>query len=141
MQYHITLIPTDLPVTMRFFHSTCGRRTFASCFRGQLLTGSLSTSGFTCRLLCTCHLSTFMKRKMLHYEITLRQSVISIYQKLKLEPQIITCTIPYQMNYSKSIPYTTISSIVTYMECVLGNKKWRHTIVLPRLPTPTHFLA
>ena len=51
-------------VTMGFLHSSCGWCAFTGCFRGQLFTGRLLSSGFTVRLLRTCHIGIkFSKTK------------------------------------------------------------------------------
>ena len=62
------LVATDLteshstgPVTMGLLDTTGCWCRFASCLGGQLLAWSLTSSRFTCGLLCTCHFLEFLE--------------------------------------------------------------------------------
>ena len=61
-KFSALLVPSDFSqsdctwsVTMGFFDTSSGRGALASSLCGQLFTWCLTTSGFSCGLLCTCH--------------------------------------------------------------------------------------
>ena len=56
------LVPSDFtqshssrPVSVRLFHTTCGRGAFAGSLCSQLLSGCLTSGRLSCSLLCTSH--------------------------------------------------------------------------------------
>jgi len=68
------IIIHEIPVTMGFLHSSCGWCAFTGCFRGQLFTGRLPSSGFTGRLLRTCHIGIYTQRRRSITELTISRS-------------------------------------------------------------------